>query len=120
MTIEQRLERIEDLLSGLLGRQQARQWYSVVEFARLVGRSAFTCREWCRLGRIAAHKHTLEPLRDGDVPFREYNLRVSRHRWVRFDFEMDLENARRAWIQAASDPVERESRTRSSFLTPNT
>jgi hypothetical protein len=58
MTLEQRLERIEELLAGLIRREQTREWYSVEEFARSVGRSAFTCREWCRLGRVAAHKKT--------------------------------------------------------------
>lgn len=56
MNLEERLERIERLLLGLLARQQPRQWYSVEEFARLVERSEFTCREWCRSKRIAAEK----------------------------------------------------------------
>ncbi|MBX9624015.1 MAG: hypothetical protein K2X82_09420 [Gemmataceae bacterium] len=56
MTLEERLTRIEALLLGLTHRQESRQWYSVGEFARLVGRSEFTCREWCRLGRVAAQK----------------------------------------------------------------
>jgi hypothetical protein len=43
-------------LAVLVEGQQARQWYSVEEFARLVGRSEFTCRQWCRLGRIEARK----------------------------------------------------------------
>lgn len=56
LTMEQRLERIEELLADFCRREQARDWYSVEEFARLVGRCAFTCREWCRLGWIAARK----------------------------------------------------------------
>jgi predicted site-specific integrase-resolvase len=56
MTLEDRLSRIESLLTALAIGQPVRQWYSVEEFARLVGRSAFTCRQWCRLGRIEASK----------------------------------------------------------------
>ncbi|MBX3444190.1 MAG: helix-turn-helix domain-containing protein [Planctomyces sp.] len=56
MSLEQRLERIESLLVALVRREQKKDWYSVEEFARLVGRSPFTCREWCRLGRIEASK----------------------------------------------------------------
>lgn len=58
MTVEERLERIEAMVAALLDRDQPREWYSVEQFARLVGRSAFTCREWCRLGRVAARKKT--------------------------------------------------------------
>lgn len=55
-TFASRLDRIESLLAVLAIGQQVRLWYSVDEFARLVGRSAFTCRQWCRLGRIHAQK----------------------------------------------------------------
>lgn len=55
-TLEQRLDRIEGMLAALVSRHHQQSWYSVEEFARLVGRSAFTCREWCRQGRIHAHK----------------------------------------------------------------
>ncbi len=54
--IEERLERIEQLLASLVERQQVREWYSTEEFARLVGKAEFTVREWCRLGRIRAEK----------------------------------------------------------------
>lgn len=33
-----------------------REFYSIVEFAELVGKSAYTVREWCRLERIHAEK----------------------------------------------------------------
>ncbi len=56
MTLEERLERIETMLAVLVERQQVREWYSVEEFSRIVGRSEFTCREWCRHGRIHAEK----------------------------------------------------------------
>ncbi len=56
MTLEQRLEKIESMLAVLVQGQQAREWYSVEEFARLVGRSEFTIRDWCRHGRLSAGK----------------------------------------------------------------
>lgn len=56
MTLEDRLTRIEAMLTVLVQGQQVREWYSIEEFARLVGRSEFTCRQWCRLGRIEARK----------------------------------------------------------------
>jgi len=56
MTIERQLEKIEALLIVLVERQQVREWYTVEEFARMAGRSEFTCREYCRHGRIRAEK----------------------------------------------------------------
>lgn len=56
MTLEERLEKIETMLGVLIERQQLREWYSVAEFARIVGRAEFTCREWCRTSRIRAEK----------------------------------------------------------------
>jgi transposase len=56
MTLEERLERIEATLAALVEHQQVREWHSVEQFARLVGRSEFTVREWARKGRILAVK----------------------------------------------------------------
>lgn len=56
MSVEERLEKIEAMLAVLVERQQVREWYSVEQFARLAERSEFTCREWCRRGRIQAEK----------------------------------------------------------------
>jgi hypothetical protein len=56
MTLEERLERIEAMLLVLVERQQVREWYTTEEFARIVERAEFTCREWCRHGRIHATK----------------------------------------------------------------
>jgi hypothetical protein len=55
-TLEARLDRIESLLAQLVDRERTREWYSVEEFARIAGRAAFTCREYCRQGRINAVK----------------------------------------------------------------
>jgi len=56
MTVEERLEKLENLLLALVERLQEKEWYSVDEFARIVGRAEFTVRSWCRLGRIRARK----------------------------------------------------------------
>jgi len=56
MTVEEQLEKIEALLLILVERQTVREWYSVEELARIVERAEFTCREWCRNGRIKAKK----------------------------------------------------------------
>jgi hypothetical protein len=56
MTVEEQLKEIKSLLVMLVERRQVREWYSVEEFARFVGRAEFTCREWCRHGRIKAEK----------------------------------------------------------------
>ena len=53
---DQRLIRIEELLSVLVDRQTVKDFYQVEEFARLVGKASFTVREWARLGRIHAEK----------------------------------------------------------------
>ena len=56
MTLEERLQRIETMLTLLVGRGHQQDWYGTDEFARLVGRSEFTIRQWCRQGRIEARK----------------------------------------------------------------
>ncbi len=52
----QRLDRIESVLTAILDRETIKDWYSIDEFARLVGKAEFTVREWCRLGRVKAEK----------------------------------------------------------------
>ncbi|MBX9580272.1 MAG: hypothetical protein K2X87_08195 [Gemmataceae bacterium] len=56
MTLDERLERIDAMLVALIDRQPLREWYSVEEFARIVERSEFTCRAWCRRGRVRGQK----------------------------------------------------------------
>lgn len=55
-TIDERLQRIENLLLAIFERQQVREWYSIEEFAGIVGRAELTCREWCRRGRVRGKK----------------------------------------------------------------
>jgi hypothetical protein len=50
------LERVESMLVILVERQTVKDWYSVEEFARLVGKAEFTVREWCRHRRVCAEK----------------------------------------------------------------
>jgi len=56
MRLQERLDRIESLLTLLVERQQTKEWYTTEELARLLGKAEFTVREWCRLGRIRAAK----------------------------------------------------------------
>jgi len=56
MTIEERLEKIERLLTVLVERQKVQGWYTTHEFAQAVGKAEFTIREYCRLGRLRAEK----------------------------------------------------------------
>ena len=56
MTLEERLEHIVAMLTQLVERQAVKEFYEIEEFARLVGREPFTCREWARHGRIRAEK----------------------------------------------------------------
>src|SRR5215213_806762 len=54
--LDARLARIESALAWLCQQKVVKDWYVVGEFAQLVGRSEFTCREWCRRGRVNASK----------------------------------------------------------------
>ena len=56
MTIEERLEQIEQTLQSLVGQRAAKEWYTTAEAAEILGRAEFTVREWCRLGRVNAEK----------------------------------------------------------------
>lgn len=59
-TIQQRLEIIEatvQRIEALLQDQRTiKEWYSVSEAADALDKAPFTIREWCRHGRVNAHK----------------------------------------------------------------
>ena len=52
----ERLDRIESAMTALVDRQRVQEFYDIETFAKIVGRSCFTCREWARHGRINAQK----------------------------------------------------------------
>jgi hypothetical protein len=75
------------MLAVLVERQQVREWYSVEEFAQVLGKAEFTVREWCRLRRVRAekrlsgrgafpawcisHQELLRYQREGLLPFKD-------------------------------------------------
>jgi hypothetical protein len=56
MSVEERLERIEQMLATLVQQQTIKEWYTTAEVGGLLGRAEYTVREWCRQGRIRAKK----------------------------------------------------------------
>ena len=56
MSVEERLERIEQMLSTLVERQTIKDWYTTAEVGGILGRAEYTVREWCRQGRLRAKK----------------------------------------------------------------
>jgi hypothetical protein len=55
VAIERKLDMLIDLLAD---RRPAKEWYSPVEVAEILGKKPYTVREWCRLGRIKARKRS--------------------------------------------------------------
>lgn len=55
-SLDQRLTRIEELLTRLVDTRVKKEYYSTSEVARLLDRAEFTVREWARNGRIWAEK----------------------------------------------------------------
>jgi hypothetical protein len=53
---DERLLRMEQMLSVLVERERVKDFYEIDEFAKLVDKAPFTVREWARLGRIRAEK----------------------------------------------------------------
>ena len=55
-TILDKLNRIESRLSDLIEERTFQEWYDTKTAAEILGRSAYSVREWCRLGRVKAEK----------------------------------------------------------------
>jgi transposase len=51
-----RLDRLEDMLYALVERETAKEHYTTEEVGKILGRSEYTVREWCRQGRIKGEK----------------------------------------------------------------
>ena len=54
--ILKRLDRIEACLAILAEQRQVQDWYDTKTAAKILGKSAYSIREWCRLGRVRAEK----------------------------------------------------------------
>jgi hypothetical protein len=48
--------KLDVLINLLADRRPAKEWYTPVEVAEMLGKRPYTVREWCRLGRINARK----------------------------------------------------------------
>ena len=59
-SVEARLQLIEatvlEIKELLLEKRPEKDWYSVAEVAKSLGKAEWTVREWCRLGRVYASK----------------------------------------------------------------
>ena len=51
-----RLDRIEEILHRIAEKEPEQEWYDTKTVAGLLGRSAYSVREWCRLKRVKAEK----------------------------------------------------------------
>jgi Helix-turn-helix domain len=63
-----------------------KEWYSVPEAAKELGKSEFTVREWCRLDRVNAHKRE-----SGRSAKREWMISHQELEHFRFECSVDLE-----------------------------
>jgi hypothetical protein len=76
-----RIERaISDLRDHVLSQRTVKEFYTPGEVADLLGKARYTVREWCRLGRINAHKGTA---RFGS----ETDWRISHEELIRYQNE---------------------------------
>jgi hypothetical protein len=54
--IIERLGRLESGMELLVAKQAKQEWYITAEAAKILKKSEFTVREWCRHGRVVARK----------------------------------------------------------------
>lgn len=54
--LKEQLDRVEQLLIKLVAQHTQKEYYSTSDIARILKRSEFTVREWCRLRRVWAEK----------------------------------------------------------------
>jgi hypothetical protein len=54
--LQERLARIEAYLAILVEQKQIQDWYDTRTVATILDRSAYSVREWCRMGRVQAEK----------------------------------------------------------------
>jgi len=80
MSSDEKLDNIVAMLTTLVEQRTIKEFYEIEEFARLVGKSCFSCREWCRLRRINAEKK----LSGRGAHFRWC---VSHREWLRYQRE---------------------------------
>jgi hypothetical protein len=60
------LKRVEAMVSELVRQRVVKQWYTTTEIAEALGKSAYSVREWARLGRIHARKKPCGRGRNGE------------------------------------------------------
>jgi len=53
-----RLTRIEAMVTTLVEQRQIQDWYGTAAAAKILSKSAYSVREWCRLGRVHAEKRS--------------------------------------------------------------
>lgn len=73
-SVGERLGRIEVLVAAIAAHQALRDWYSVEQFAALVGLAPFTVRKYCREGRLEASKRNVPRGRTSEwvISHKEY------------------------------------------------
>jgi Helix-turn-helix domain len=55
-TIDERLDRIESLLAALVEQKLVKDYYTTAEVGKILDKSDYTVREWCRQGRVHGSK----------------------------------------------------------------